>query len=110
MATRLKAARSGAAAAPNGGRAPATGQSELARLRGVVEEQHRRLRVIRGEAAAAAAVGQDNGGDGGVMAESFPATCAKPRLTPRALARLLDEARLRLELRDSSLGRAIEAA
>jgi hypothetical protein len=108
MATRLKAAQSGAAASARGGRAPAIGQSELARLRGIVEEQHRRLRVIRGETAATAE--QDDDGDRAVISESFPATCAKPRVASRALARLLDEARLRLELRDSSLGRAIDAA
>jgi hypothetical protein len=113
MATRLKPGPSGgqvdAAPSTRGGRPPAIGQSELTRLRGIVEEQHRRLRVIRGEAAAAAA-GQHGEDDGGVVAESFPATCAKPRVAPRTLARLLDEARLRLELRDSSLGRAIGAA
>jgi hypothetical protein len=112
MATRLKAERSGgqADAAPptRGGRASASGQAELARLRGIVAEQHRRLRVVRGEVAAAAELGGAD--DVGLIAESFPATCAKPRVTPRALARLLDEARLRLELRDSSLGRAIDAA
>jgi hypothetical protein len=113
MATRLKPGllprgQADAAAATRSGRAPAPGQAELARLRGVVEEQHRRLRVVRGEAAAAA---EPSGADDvGVVAESFPATCAKPRVTPRGLARLLDEARLRLELRDSSLGRAIDAA
>jgi hypothetical protein len=107
MATRLKAPQSGAAVSANRGRASAAGQGELVRLRGIVEEQHRRLRVISGEAAAAE---QNGDADGGVVAESFPATCAKPRVTPRALTRLFDEARLRLELRDSSLGRAIDAA
>jgi hypothetical protein len=77
------------------------GQSELVRLRDMVGEQHRRLRLIHRQMAAQA--------HADAVVEAFPARCAKPRLSRGALAHLLEEARLRLELQDSSLGAAIRA-
>lgn len=79
----------------------APSEAELARLRGLVEGQHRRLRLVRsqleGELPADAVV------------ETFPARCPKPRLARAALARLLKEASLRHELDRSALGAAIRA-
>jgi hypothetical protein len=80
MATRLKP--------PAGG--------ELARLRGLVAEQHRRLALVRGEIGAADAAD--------VIAEPMTPRCPKPRLTAAALGRLMKEAHIRLELLDTTLG------
>jgi hypothetical protein len=77
-------------------------RGELARLQGMVENQHRRLRVIRSQMATEAPAD--------ALIERFPARCPKPRLGRAALARLLEEARLRLELENSALGVAIRAA
>ena len=113
MATKLRPVPNGQPAAgpqkPDQGRPPgppsakASGGSieELARLRDMVEEQHRRLRLLRRQMA-----GQSL--DDAVV-ETFAARCAKPRLSHAVLARLVEEARLRLELRDSALGTALAA-
>ena len=69
---------------------------ELARLRGLVADQHRRLTVVRGELAAPDEMP--------VVGEVPTARCAKPRLTAATLARLVEEARARLELMETSLG------
>jgi hypothetical protein len=69
---------------------------ELDRLRGLVAEQHRRLQVARGAL--------DPIPDALVIQEPRPPRCAKPRLTPPALGRLIDAARARLELMDTRLG------
>lgn len=73
---------------------------ELARLHGLVEEQHRRLRVIRSQVVGA---GRD------AIVHDFPARCPKPHLTRRTLDHLIAESRLRLELEDSTLGSAIRS-
>ena len=80
MATRLKHSRMG----------------ELDRLRGLVADQHRRLEVVRGELAPSERAD--------AIVEQLPARCPKPRLTRAALARLIEEARARLELMDTTLG------
>ena len=69
---------------------------ELHRLHGLVEEQHRRLQMARGALAPTP--------EALVIREPRPARCAKPRLPPAALLRLIDDARARLELMDSRLG------
>jgi hypothetical protein len=79
---------------------PATG--ELARLRGLVADQYRRLAVVRGE------LGAPDAAD--VVVEPLPSRCPKPRLTPTALARLMEEARARLELIDTTLGASLWSA
>jgi hypothetical protein len=84
---------------------PAAG-AELARLRGLVEEQHRRLRLVRGQAAGAEAAEEENPA---ACAGRFEPRCAKPRLTRRALARLIEQAARRLELESCALGAAILA-
>ena len=71
-------------------------QGELDRLRGLVADQHRRWKVVRGELSPAALAG--------VVVEPLPPRCIKPRLTAAALARLMEEARARLELMDTTLG------
>lgn len=75
--------------------------AELARLRGLVEDQHRRLRVIRNQTPDE--VLPD------AVVERFEARCVKPRLSRRILERLLEESRLRLELEDGTLGTALQA-
>ena len=74
-------------------------QPELARLRELVAEQHRRLRVVRGEAPPSPVV----------LAGSPMERCVKPRLTAAAVARLLEEARHRVEFLDTAVGMAIWA-
>jgi hypothetical protein len=69
---------------------------ELDRLRSLVADQHRRWRVVRDELAP-------DGADDAIV-EPLPARCAKPRLTPAMLAVLIERARARLELMDTSLG------
>lgn len=76
--------------------------AELERLRDLVEDQHRRLRLVQGELAAAPQAAA-------WRVDAFPARCAKPRLARATLARLLDEAALRLALEETSLGAAIRA-
>lgn len=73
--------------------------AEMDRLRALVADQHRRLRVVRSELAPL--------GGAQVIAPPMPARCAKPRLTPAALARLMEQAQARLELMDSALGAAL---
>ncbi|MFL5333680.1 MAG: hypothetical protein ACJ8H8_10985 [Geminicoccaceae bacterium] len=76
-------------------------QPELARLRELVAEQHRRLRVVRGEAPASP-----------MVLSSPPSTesCGTPRLATAAMVRLLEEVRHRVELLDTAVGTAIWAA
>ena len=69
---------------------------ELARLRGLVADQHRRLTVVRGELAAP--------DETPAVTEALTPRCPKPRLTAAALAALVEQARLRLELMETSLG------
>jgi len=78
-------------------RAKVDSVGELERLRGLVADQHRRLRVVRGELAPLAQV----------IAPPMPARCAKPRATPAAVTRLMAQAAARLELMDSALGTAL---
>jgi hypothetical protein len=73
---------------------------ELARLRELVAEQHRRLRVVRGEAPPSPVV----------LVGSPMERCVTPRLTAAAVARLLEEARHRVELLDTAVGTTIWAA
>jgi hypothetical protein len=54
------------------------------------------MKVVRGEL--------DPTDGAGVIVEPLPARCAKPRLTRTALNRLIEAARDRLELMDSTLG------
>ena len=77
-------------------------EPELRQLRELVAAQHRRLEVVRAQAPALPA-------DDAVI-DRFPCRCAKPRLARTDLHRLVEEARLRLELAECSLGRAIAAA
>ena len=92
----------GPAVKPGSANAPAArGDAELARLRSIVEDQHRRLRVIRGQ------MPEEPPGDG--CLGRFESRAAKPCLSRRTLGRLLEESRLRLELQDSALGAAIRA-
>lgn len=79
-------------------RSTPTSDAELARLRDLVADQHRRLRVTRSQDAEPLEI-----------ATRFEGRCAKPRLSRADLARLIEEARLRLELRQSSLGATIDA-
>ncbi len=72
---------------------------ELARLRALVADQHRRLAVVRGELGTAE--------DGDVVVEPQTPRCPKPRLTQATLNRLMDEARARLELLDCTLGASL---
>ncbi|MEK0085614.1 hypothetical protein [Benzoatithermus flavus] len=72
---------------------------ELVRL---VEDQHRRLRLVRSQLVEEVPVD--------AIVETFPARCAKPHLGRAALARLLEEAQRRRELDESALGAAIRAA
>lgn len=73
-----------------------TPMGEIDRLRGLVAEQHRRLKVVRGELAPADLAD--------VIVEPLPARCPKPRLTAAALSRLMEVARARVELMDTTLG------
>ena len=73
---------------------------ELARLRNLVAEQHRRLRVARSESPAAPKP----------ATTPLPGTCVKPRLATAVLNRLVDEARQRAELLNTALGTALWAA
>jgi hypothetical protein len=111
MATKLRPVPNGRPAAgprkrdqggPPRPKASSASHEELARLRDMVEDQHRRLRLIRSQMA-------DQGLDDALV-ETFTARCAKPRLSHAALARLVEEARLRLELQDSALGTALRAS
>jgi hypothetical protein len=79
-------------------RSTSASDAELARLRDLVADQHRRLRVSRSQEAEPPEI-----------AARFDARCAKPRLSRADLARLIEEAPLRLELRQSSLGATIDA-
>lgn len=79
-------------------RSTAASDAELARLRDLVADQHRRLRVARSQEAEPLEI-----------AHPFDARCVKPRVSRADLARLIEEARLRLELRQSSLGATIDA-
>ena len=73
---------------------------ELARLRNLVAEQHRRLRVARSESPAAPKP----------ATTPLPGSCVKPRLATAVLNRLVDEARQRAELLNTALGTALWAA
>lgn len=89
MATRL----------PSNRRSPST-RAELGRLHELIAAQHRRLRLV----------GEELGKADDAVAQEFPCRCAKPRVTKAVLDRLIEEARLRLELEDSSLGGVLAAA
>ncbi len=78
---------------------PVLRQAEIVQLRGMVATQHRQLRLLRDDSAAAAEV----------VAGSLPATCAKPRLTTAAVTGLVEAASARLELLDTTLGTALRA-
>lgn len=73
--------------------------AELERLRALVAEQHRRLRLVRGE--------HNPLPEASVIAPPLPARCPKLRLTAAALIRLLAQAQARLELMDTTLGAAL---
>lgn len=73
--------------------------AELERLRALVADQHRRLRLVRGELEPIP--------EAAVIAPPLPARCPKPRLAAAALTRLLAQAQARLELMDTTLGTAL---
>lgn len=75
---------------------------EIARLRAVVADQHRRLELVRGEISAGDATD--------VVADDLSPRCAKPRLRPAALTRLMEQARARLELAATNVGVAYARA
>ena len=79
---------------------PVPRQAEIVRLRDLVETQHRQLRLLRDEGAISAA---------DVVTADFPATCAKPRLTPVAVRRLVEQMAGRLALLETPLGTALQA-
>ena len=79
-------------------RVKATPMAELDRLRDLVAEQHRRLKVVRGELAPTGVALAD------ALVEPLPSRCPKPRLTSAGLGRLIEEARALLELMDTTLG------
>ena len=80
----------------------ATGAAaEVERLRALVADQHRRLRVACDELAPI--------GGAQVIAPPMPSRCGKPRLARAALARLIEQAQARSELMDSALGDALWA-
>lgn len=74
---------------------------DVARLRALVEDQHRRLRVYEAE------LGRPE--DSGDIVESFPSRCPKPALSAAELARLIGEAEERLALAGSPIGEALRA-
>ncbi|MFO1046544.1 MAG: hypothetical protein U1E52_01370 [Geminicoccaceae bacterium] len=73
--------------------------AELERLRTLVAEQHRRLRLVHGE--------HDAVPEAAVIAPPLSVRCPKLRLTAAALTRLLAQAQARLELMDTTLGAAL---
>ena len=76
-------------------------RQEVERLRTLVEDQHRRLRVYQNET--------DRGPAAGDVVDEFPTRCEKPRLSAAALARLMAEAEARLALAGSRVGLALRA-
>lgn len=74
---------------------------ELDRLSGLVAEQHRRLEVARGE------LGPPDPAD--LLVDPLPCRCAKPGLSREALRRLMETARERLEVLDTTLGSMYDA-
>lgn len=79
---------------------PAPRHDEIVRLRGLVESQHRQLRLLRDEATNPVA---------DMVTAAFPSTCAKPRLTSTAVTRLVEQTAARLALRETPLGAALQA-
>ena len=79
---------------------PAPRQAEIVRLRGLVETQHRQLRLLRDEGTLPVA---------DAVTAAFPSTCAKPNLTPAAATRLVEQSAARLALLETPLGAALQA-
>lgn len=76
---------------------------EIDRLRALVEDQHRRLRVYEAEADRTAP-----GPGAADVVERFPSRCPKPRVAGATLAGLVAEAEARLVLAESVVGRMLQ--
>ena len=76
-------------------------RQEVERLRTLVEDQHRRLRVYQSET--------DRGPAAGDVVDEFPCRCEKPMASAAAMARLMAEAEARLALAQSRVGQSLRS-